>query len=160
MILTRRHDILWTKTKCSLAKFCMAFLIGYAAGCKKIWAHTWNNARNIQKAILSTFFPPPAALLKQWRTRSKLGKGTCRHLANWNTADNQPRPTSSPGSSRFPIWRRHIGKREDPGDEVDTADFLDGTSLLVPSRTIVAILFFSCTAWGFTSYHVANNSAM
>ena len=26
--------------------------------------------------------------------------------------------TSSPGFSRFPICRRHIGKREDPGDEV------------------------------------------
>ena len=25
---------------------------------------------------------------------------------------------SSPGFSRFPICRRHIGKREDPGDEV------------------------------------------
>ena len=35
---------------------------------------------------------------------------------------NSPSPTSSPGSSRFPIWqlsyRRHIGKREDLGDEV------------------------------------------
>ena len=29
-----------------------------------------------------------------------------------------PSATSSPGSSRFPISRRHIGKREDPGDEV------------------------------------------
>ena len=29
-----------------------------------------------------------------------------------------PSATSSPGSSRFPISRRHIGKREDPGEEV------------------------------------------
>ena len=26
--------------------------------------------------------------------------------------------TSSPGTSRFPICRGHIGKRQDPGDEV------------------------------------------
>ena len=26
--------------------------------------------------------------------------------------------TSSPGSSRFPMWRRRIGKREDPGGKV------------------------------------------
>ena len=30
--------------------------------------------------------------------------------------------TSSSGSSRFPIWRRLIGKREDPGDEVAVGD--------------------------------------
>ena len=30
--------------------------------------------------------------------------------------------TSSPGSSRFPIWR---GKREDPGDELCEAGSLD-----------------------------------
>ena len=29
-----------------------------------------------------------------------------------------PSATSSPGSFRFPISRRHIGKREDPEDEV------------------------------------------
>ena len=30
--------------------------------------------------------------------------------------------TSSPGSTRFPTYRRHIGKREDPGDEVAHSD--------------------------------------
>ena len=30
--------------------------------------------------------------------------------------------TSSPGTSRFPIWRRLIGKGEDPGDEVALGD--------------------------------------
>ena len=30
--------------------------------------------------------------------------------------------TSSPGSSHFPIWRRLIGKREDPGDKVALGD--------------------------------------
>ena len=47
---------------------------------------------------------------------------------NVNRLFSDDQPTSSPGSSPFPIWRRqeisllscrrHIGKREDPGDEV------------------------------------------
>ena len=44
--------------------------------------------------------------------------------------------TSSPGSSRFPICRRHIGKREDPGDEVavlwELNSFLMQTLSFVP----------------------------
>ena len=80
----QKQNAVWSS---GLHILCVAFLIGYAAGCKKICAHTWNNTRTVQKAILSTFFPLWAALLKQWRTRSKLVKGTCRHLGKWYTAD-------------------------------------------------------------------------
>ena len=34
--------------------------------------------------------------------------------------------TSSPSSSRFPIWRWNIGKRDDRGDEVDLLGSVGG----------------------------------
>ena len=40
-----------------------------------------------------------------------------RHSNNFGSDSHA---TSSPKSSRCPIWSRHIGKGEDPRDEVDS----------------------------------------
>ena len=44
--------------------------------------------------------------------------------------------TSSPGSSRVPIWRRLVGKREDPGDEVALGD------VCIIGHVIIIIVWF------------------
>ena len=46
-----------------------------------------------------------------------------------------PSATSSPGSSRFPISRRHIGKQEDPGEEV-------APSVIVLVRLYLTVMLF------------------
>ena len=70
--------------------------------------------RKLISSFLVTFFSPAGLF-----PTAGLAKQRKKHTS-----------TSSPGSSRFPIWRwqgngsllscrRHIRKREDPGDEVE-----------------------------------------
>ena len=63
-----------------------------------------------------------------------LNKGLTRSMQSLSRTQNWARERTA-SSSRFPIWRRHIGKHEDPGDDVVSLlriFFVGLTSLLGP----------------------------